>query len=197
MKLFFVVFMIVITSTAFSQVEISSGFAVNKNNAAGFPVLIGYEFKIKERTYTKSELGYKYLHIYNDHVGASLNVSSFEIHQTVSYEIVKKRKFILNPNIGLNYKFYHWKGEMRPPYNTLPQRAWLIGVHNGYFVLNSYDDGYSKEYSVHNLGFSFQLQTQYYISDKVWLHVTPFMEPDCNGSQNTGGVYIGVIFKSL
>ncbi len=197
MKLLLTTFVLFITMVTFAQFEISSGLAINKNNAAGFPIQFAYDFKIKNRLYIKPQFGFKYLHIYNEHVGATLNVSSWEIHQTFSYEVIKKRKFILKPNAGINYRFYHWKGEMRPPYNTLPQRAWVIGTRNGYFVLNSYDDGYSKDYRVNNLGFSFQLQSQYKLTDKIWMHITPFIEPDYDGAQNTGGCYLGVILKSF
>ena len=115
MKLFLTVFAALISLTSIAQLEISSGVAVNKNNAVGYPLHVGYDFTIKGKTYTKSQLGYKHLHVYNEHVGADLSVTSWEIHQTVSYEIIKKRRFVLKPNIGLNYRFYHWKGEMQPP----------------------------------------------------------------------------------
>ena len=197
MKLLLSAFTLFIQITAFAQLEISSGFVVNKNNAVGFPIHLAYDFQIKNRLYTKSQLGYKYLHIYNDYVGATLDISSLEIHQTFSYEIVKKRKFVLKPNVGINYRFYHWKGEMRPPYNTLPQRAWVIGTRDRNFILNSFDDGYYKERKVNNLGFSFQLQNQIKLSDKLWLHITPFIEPDYDRSQNFGGCYLGIILNSL
>ena len=187
---------IAIATTAFAQLEVSSGFAVNKNNAVGFPVHLAYDFQIKSRWYTKSQIAYKHLRHVNDYVGATLRVSSWEVHQTISYELIKKNKYILKPNTGINYRFYHWRGRMDPPYNTLPQRAWVIGVRNENFVLNSFDAGHSREYHVNNPGFSFQLQNQFRISNKVWLHVTPFIEPDYDRVQNTGGVYIGVISKS-
>ena len=197
MKLLLSAFTLFIQITAFAQLEISSGFVVNKNNAVGFPIHLAYDFQIKNRLYTKSQLGYKYLHIYNDYVGGTLDISSLEIHQTFSYEIVKKRKFVLKPNVGINYRFYHWKGEMRPPYNTLPQRAWVIGTRDRNFILNSFDDRYYKERKVNNLGFSFQLQNQIKLSGKLWLHITPFIEPDYDRSQNFGGCYLGIILNSL
>ena len=189
--------MMFVSTAAFSQLEISTGFAINKNNAAGFPVHLAYEFPIKGRWYTKSQVGYKHLSYYNEYVGADLDVNSLEIHQTASYEVIKKRNYILKPNIGLNYRFYRWKGEVRPPYNTLPQRAWVIGVRNGNFILNSFDGGQYNEYRVSNFGFSFQLQNQFRLNDKVWLHITPFVEPDYDRSQNVGGCYLGVILKEL
>src|SRR5215216_5315197 len=130
MRLLLTAFILFTTATVFAQLEISSGVAVNKNNAVGFPVNLAYDFQIKNRLYTKSQLGYKHLHIFNDYVGANLDVSIWEIHQTFSYELIKKTKYILKPNVGLNYRFYHWKGKMDPPYNTLPQRAWVIGVRD-------------------------------------------------------------------
>ena len=180
-----------------AQLEITTGAAINKNDAAGIALNMAYDFRITDRWYTKTKIGYKYLHKFNDYVGATLKVSISEIHQTLSYEIIQKKKYIFKPNIGINYRFYHWKGEMNPPFNTLPQRAWVIGTRNKNFILNSFDNGYNNEYSVNNLGFSIQLQNQFKLSNKVWLHLTPFIEPDYDRSQNTGGLYIGLIFKSI
>lgn len=197
MKLFFTAFLLFVATNVFAQLEVSTGYAVNRNLADGLPVQIAYDFQIKKKLFAKSQIGYKYLHHFNDFVGADLNVSIFELHQTLSYEIIKKRKYILKPNVGVNYRFYYWKGKMRPPYNTLPQRAWVIGVRDHNFILNSFDNGYFKEYRVNNLGFSFQLQNQFRLNDKVWLHITPFLEPDYDRSQNTGGCYIGIILTRL
>lgn len=191
------VLMLFVSAAAFAQLEVSTGFAINKNNAAGFPVHLSYEFPIKGRWYTKSQVGYKHLSYYNEYVGANLYINSWEIHQTLSYEVVKKRKYVFKPNIGLNYRFYYWKGKMQPPYNTLPQRAWVIGVREGNFILNSYDNGYHNEYRVNNLGFSFQFQNQFRLNNRVWLHITPFVEPDYDRGQNTGGCYLGIILKEL
>jgi len=195
MRIPFIVVALFVTTAAVAQLEISTGLAVNKQDAVGFPIHVGYDFKVSNRFYTKSQIGYKYLHRYNDFVGATLNVSIWDIHQTLSYEVIKKRKYILKPNLGINYRFYHWKGKLDPPYNVVPQRAWVIGVREGHFVLNSYDNGFSNEYQVSNPGFSIQLQNQFRITDKVWLQITPFMEPDYDRSQNTGGCYIGIILK--
>ena len=180
-----------------AQLEITTGAAINKNDADGIALNMAYDFRITDRWYTKTQIGYKYLHKFNDYVGATLKVSISEIHQTLSYEIIQKKKYIFKPNIGINYRFYHWKGEMNPPFNTLPQRVWVIGTRNKNFILNSFDNGYNNEYSVNNLGFSIQLQNQFKLSNKVWLHLTPFIEPDYDRSQNTGGLYIGLIFKSI
>lgn len=199
MKLLFTtLFLTFCCSNTFAQLEISTGYAINKNDASGLPIQLGYDVKIKNRLFTKSQIGYKYLHRYNDFVGATLNVSILEFHQTLSYEVIKKRKYILKPNIGINYRFYTWKGEMKPPLNTLPQRAWVIGLREDYtMVLNSYDNGYSAEHRANNLGFSIQLQNQFKLNEKLWLHITPFMEPDYDRSQNTGGCYVGIILKKL
>lgn len=198
MKFFITSFFCFFISKAFSQLEITTGYAVNRNLADGAPIQVAYDLKIKNRLYTKPQVGYKYLYHFNDFVGAVLKVSILELHQTLSYEVIKKKNYILKPNVGINYRFYHWRGKMKPPYNTLPQRAWVIGVRDkNYFILNSFDDGYSDEYHVNNLGFSFQLQNQFKINNKVWLHITPFLEPDYDSSQNTGGCYVGVILKSL
>ncbi len=181
-----------------AQLEISTGYAINREEADGVPLTIGYEFKIKNRLYTKSQAGYKYLYHFNDFVGATLKVSIFEVHQTLSYEVVKKNKYIFKPNIGLNYRFYKWKGEMIPPLNSLPIRAYVIQIRNDdYFVLVSNDDESQKEYKVNNLGFTIQLQNQFKLNDKLWFHITPFLEPDYDRAQNTGGCYVGLIFKNL
>ncbi len=179
----------------FCQLEITTGYAVNRNLTDGAPLHIAYDFKIKNKLFTKTQIGFKYLYHFNDFVGAKLKVYIWEIHQTASYELIKRKKFILKPNIGFNYRFYKWKGEMVAPLNTLPIRAWVIGTRNENFILASRDGEDKKTYIVNNIGFSFQLQNQFRLSDKVWLHVTPFIEPDYDRSQNTGGCYIGVIFK--
>ncbi len=198
MKLFFSAFLLFVATNVLAQLEVSTGYAVDKNLADGLPVQLAYDFQIKKRLFTKFQIGYKYLHHFNDFVGADLDVSIFELHQTLSYEIVKKRKYIFKPNVGVNYRFYHWKGKMRPPHNTLPQRALVIDVRGDpHFILNSFDNGYFREYRVNNIGFSFQLQNQFRFSDKVWLHVTPFLEPDYDRSKNTGGCYVGIILPRL
>jgi hypothetical protein len=197
MRLSLVAFVLFVATPALAQLEINTGVVVNKNNAAGFPVHFAYDFHVEGSVYTKTQLGYKYLHRFNDYVGASITISSWELHQTLSYEILKKKKYILKPNFGLNYRFYHWKGKMHPPYNTLPQRAWVVGVRGGNFILNSFGGDYYNEYRVHNLGFSIQLQSQFRLTDRVWFHITPFVEPDYDKSQNTGGCYMGVILKPL
>jgi hypothetical protein len=198
MKISLIIVFSFFISKAFSQLEITTGYATNRNLADGAPIQVAYDFKIKNRLYTKPQVGYKYLSYFNDFVGADLKTSIIELHQTLSYEVIKKKKYILKPNVGINYRFYHWRGKMRPPYNTIPQRAWVIGLRNEkYFILNSYDDGYSQEYRVNNLGYSFHLQNQFMLNERIWLHITPFLEPDYDSSQNTGGCYVGVIFKSL
>ncbi len=187
----------------FGQLEITTGYAVNKNLADGVPIQFAYDLKIKDRLYTKPQIGYKYLYHFNDFVGATLKVNIIEFHQTISYELVKKKKYILKPNIGLNYRLYNWKGKMKPPYNMLPQRVYKIEFRDDRLRLNSFapiistDGNYTDQYSVNNLGFTIQIQSQFRINKKIWLHITPFLEPDYDGTQNTGGCYIGVIFKQL
>lgn len=186
-----------------AQLEITTGYAVNRNLADGLPLHIGYEFKMNNKFYIKSQVGYKYLYHFNDFVGASIKVNIYELHQTASIEIIKKERFILKPNIGLNYRFYFWKGEMKPPYNSLPQRVWKIEFRDDRLRLNSFaptvptDGNYTDTYRVSNFGFTFQLQCQFKIKQRLWIHVTPFIEPDYDGTQNTGGCYIGIIFKKL
>jgi hypothetical protein len=193
MKLLVTILLLFYGAGSFAQLEISSGVAINKIDALGPIIHFAYDFKIKNKLYTKSQLGYKYLHIYNDYVGATLNVSTIELHQTLSYEIIRKKNYILKPNVGINYRWYRWTGKMKPPYSTLPQRAWVIGVRDKNFVLNSYDENYSNQYHANNLGFSIQVQNQFRYSDKLWFHITPFVEPDYDRSQNIGGAYVGVV----
>jgi hypothetical protein len=124
----------------------------------------------------------------------------FEFHQTLSYEMINNSKFILKPNIGLNYRFYKFNASINLPYNVIPQRAFSVFYGRGDRVrLNSFDGegvkNFKSEFS--NLGYSFQLQTQFKLSNKYWLSITPFLEPDYDAIQNTGGCYVGIIFKEF
>ncbi len=203
MKLSFILLAIVLgfSKNSVAQFEISTGYVVNKRLADGLPLQLGYDVKLKNKFYTKSQIGYKYLYHFNEFVGVKLNVNIIELHQTLSYEIIKKKKFILKPNLGINYRFYSWKGKMVDPLNTLPQRVYIIGFRNYKMRLNSFsptvptDGKFSDSYNVNNIGFTIQIQSQFRLNNKLWLHVTPFLEPDYDRIQNTGGVYIGVIFK--
>jgi hypothetical protein len=188
-------------SNVFAQWEVSTGYAVNKNLLDGLPVQIAYDIKVKERVYTKPQIGYKYLYHFNRYVGAALKVNILEFHQTLSYEVIKKNRFILKPNIGLNYRFYYWKGEMSRPYDVLPQRVYQIEFRDDRLRLNSFaptiptDGNYTDQYSVSNFGLTFQIQSQFKINKRFWVHLTPFLEPDYDGIQTTGGCYAGIIFK--
>lgn len=190
----------IIPTNSAAQLELTTSVAINRNDAIGPGLGAAYDFRIKGRFFTKSQIGVKYLHNYDDWIRAHLKVSIFEYHQTVSVQIGKRENgYVFKPNIGLNYRYYHWKGRMEPPFNTLPQRRWGIGLRNNErFFLDSFDENYhTSTYSVNNLGFSFQLQNQFRLSNKLWLHVTPFMEPDYDRTQNTGGVYVGVVLLEL
>jgi hypothetical protein len=192
-----------LTGKVFAQLEITTGYAVNKNLADGLPLQFGYDLKIKGRLYSKPQIGYKYLYHFNNFVGAIINVNIIEFHQTLSYELIKKKKYILKPNVGFNYRFYYWKGEMKSPYNTMPQRVYKVEFRNDRLRLNSFapltptDGNFIDHYSVNNFGFTIQIQSQFRIKEKIWLHITPFLEPDYDGTQNTGGCYIGIILKQL
>lgn len=185
----------------YGQLELSTGYAVNKNQADGLPLQVAYDLKIGNKVFTKPQFGYKYLYHFNDFVGATLKVTILEFHQTFSYELIKKRNYILKPNVGFNYRFYSWKGEMEPPYNTLPQRVYKIEFRDDRLRLSSFapvaptDGDYTDEYRVSNFGFSIQIQNQVRINNRIWLHITPFFEPDYDGTQNSGGCYIGLILK--
>jgi hypothetical protein len=197
MKSGFTVLCFFLYGAAFAQLEVSTGVAINKQDALGPALQIGYDFRLNNKLHTKTQLGYKYLRHYNDYVDGTLKVQSLEIHQTVSFEFITRKTYVLRPNIGINYRFYRWKGEMNPPYDAMPQRAWVIGVRDKNLVLTSFDGGYATSYRVHNLGFSLQLQNQFRLNDKIWLHITPFIEPDYDRVQNIGGCYAGIIFKGL
>ena len=187
-----------IFSGASSQLELTTGYAINKELADGAPLHVAYDFKLKNRLFTKSQVGYKYLYYFNDFVGATMKVRIWEFHQTLSYEVIKHKKYILKPNLGVNYRFYKWKGEMAPPLNTVPGRAWVIGTREEeHFILESTTAGYYREYTPDTFGFSIQLQNQFRLNDNLWLHVTPFLEPDYDRYQNTGGCYVGIILKQL
>lgn len=198
MKLLIVLLSIFICNVniVIAQLELTSGYAINRNLAGGAPIQIAYEFDVKENFFTKSQLGFKYLYRFNDFVGATMKTYIWEFHQTISYEVIKKKKYIFKPNLGINYRFYKWAANMNEPLNTLPMRAWIIGLRNEelFIISNSTGENY-KEYMPNNFGFSIQLQNQFKLSNKLWLHVTPFIEPDYDSSQNTGGCYVGVIFK--
>jgi hypothetical protein len=92
---------------------------------------------------------------------------------------------------------------MKQPYNTLPQRAYKIAFRDDRLRLNSFtpitptDGNFKDEYKVANLGFTFQIQSQFKLKQNIWLQITPFLEPDYDGTQNTGGCYVGVILKGL
>lgn len=184
-------------NAAFAQLEVSTGYAVNKNLLDGVPLQIAYDIRLSNRLFTKPQIGYKYLHHFNDFVGAKLSVSIVELHQTLSYEVISKRKYVLKPNIGVNYRFYSWKGEMVHPLNSLPIRAYSVEFRKERLNLVSTDGEYKDDYKTSNLGFTFQLQNQFRLNHKISLHVTPFIEPDYDGTQNVGGCYIGIIFKNL
>lgn len=186
-----------IFSCSYGQLELTTGYAVNKNLADGAPLHVAYDLQLRNRWFTKPQIGFKQLKHFNDFVGATMKVRIWEFHQTLSYEVIKKKKYIFKPNIGVNYRFYKWKAEMAPPLNTLPKREWTIGVRGENFVIENTSDRFYNEYTANNFGFSIHLQNQFRLNDKLWLHVTPFLEPDYDRSQNTGGCYIGIILTRL
>jgi len=184
---------------ALAQLELTTGYAVNKDLADGAPIHVGYDINIKNRFFTKPQIGYKNLFYYNDFVGATLKVTILEFHQTFSYQVVKNKKYVFKPNIGVNYRWYTWRAKMKLPYDQMPIRAWVIGVRNRNIILSSStSDGKTQQtYKVNNLGFSLQFQNQFKLNGKLWLHVTPFLEPDYDRSQNTGGCYLGLVLLNL
>ncbi len=199
MHLFLYTFLFTIWfSQASAQLELTSGLAVNKAIAFGAPIHVGWDIKIKNKLFTKLQIGYKHLFHYNDFVGATVRVNSLELHQTISYEVVRKKGYIFKPNGGINFRFYDWKVKMKPPLNTAPIRAWVIGITDEKtIIVSSTPEQAEDNYKAAIPGFSLQLQNQFRITDKLWLHITPFLEPDYDRSQNTGGCYVGVILKQL
>lgn len=194
--LFLLLFLLLAEAKGFCQLEISSGYAVNKEFPEGAPLHIGYDFKLADRFYTKSQFGYKYLYYFNDWVAAKLRTVSYELHQTFSFEVVKKSKYILKPNVGVHFKWYAWEGVMVPPLNVIPGRAWVMDIDKDKrMLLTSTSDGYYDTYHVGRPGFTVQMQNQFLIKDRLWLHVTPFLEPTFDREQNTGGCYVGLIIK--
>lgn len=185
------------TTEAYCQYEFATGFAVNRILAMGMPIQVGYEKKIKKNFYTKSQFSYKKMRHYNDFIDATFKARSIEFHQTVSHKVINNKKFIFQPNIGINYRFFKVVGEMHPPYNTLPIRAYRTGPYRdgSYFKITSYDTESKVVKTVNNLGFSFQLQCQFKLNNKLWLQITPFVEPDYDKQENTGGLYVGVVWN--
>jgi hypothetical protein len=185
-------------SISFGQIELSTGYAANKRMADGAPIHIAYDIKLNNKLYTKFQIGYKHLYHFNDFVNVKLRTSIIELHQTISYELVKTKRYILKPNLGLNYRFYKWKSEMEPPLDAYPYRRYVIWFRNNETLgVISTNTLYKDEYKVSNLGFTIQLQSQFKLNDNAWMHITPFLEPDYDRVQNTGGCYVGLIFKNL
>lgn len=182
--------------SASAQPELSTGVAGNKIDAIGPVFHLAYDIKLKNQFFAKPQVGYKYLYNNNNFVGAKLKISIWEVHQTFSYEFKFKPKYTFKPNLGVNYRWYRWRGEMVPPLNTRPGRALVIGTREENFVLVNNDAQSKQTYRVHNFGFTFQLQNQYKLNDRLWFHITLFMEPDYDRFQNTGGAYFGFILKN-
>ena len=198
MKLLFnVILYLLFSCHSYCQMELSTGYAVNKNLADGAAIQVAYDIRVGSRFFTKPQIGYKSLYHYNDFVGATLKVCIKELHETFSYQVIKHYKYIFQPNVGLNYRIYRWQGAMKPPYDVEPMRSWTIGTREGIFKLSNESGETHQTYKANNFGFSIQLQNQFRINSRLWLHITPFMEPDYDGSQNTGGCYVGVIFPAL
>lgn len=183
----------------FAQLEFSTGYAVNKHLADGAPIHIGYEYALAGKFRTKTQSGYKHLYYYNNYIEATIRLDMLELHQTFTYPVLNKKKYILKPNAGINLRYYKAVAKIDPPYNAPPQRVWILRyTRNRTVRLNSYDDPTTTKediYRVTNLGFSFQLQNQFYLTPKIWLHITPFIEPDYDKTQVTGGCYVGVVLK--
>lgn len=92
---------------------------------------------------------------------------------------------------------------MKQTYDTLPQPVYKIEFRDDRLGLNSFastiptDGNYTDQYSVNNLGFTIQIQNQFQINNKLWLHITSFLEPEHESTQNSGGCYIGVILRKV
>jgi hypothetical protein len=198
-----IVFLIAIfcNVSCYAQLEVSTGYAITRLGSSGAPIHLGFDFNLKNRLFTKAQLGYKKLYYYNDFVGATIRTRTIELHQTLSYQLVNTKGYILQPNLGVNFRFYKNVAKMLPPFNTGTQRAWVFSYRRDRkVVLTSYDGSGGAREDFHktgNLGFSIQIQNKFKLSENLWLHITPFLEPDHDRLQNIGGCYIGVVFKQL
>ena len=196
-----------------AQWEISSGFAGNQADATGPVFHAGFEWRIKPRWSTKTQVGYKHLTFHdsgaNEMTGPNLRylsleytltTLSWEFHQTLAFQAVCTNNYMLKPNLGLNYRFFHWGGWMPPPSHPA-----LVGAGRGHRVderggvgMDSELNKYSvSAYHTHGLGVSLQVQNLFRISRKLWAHFTPFVEPTLDKCQNTGGFYTGVVLNPL
>lgn len=75
MRLAFIIclFLVCITNV-WAQLEITTGYAVNKELADGAPIQVAYDIKIKNRLFTKPQIGFKYLYHFEDFAGVTMKV---------------------------------------------------------------------------------------------------------------------------
>jgi hypothetical protein len=185
---------LLITACCKAQIEFNTGFANNgKGNCFGPVFNVAYEIPFsKSRFAIKSQAGAKFLYANNDFIEATIRNTIFEFHQTFSYQVIRKKKYSLKPNLGVNYRFFEYKAKAKPPYNQYPIRNWYIEFRDRSLVISSADNRYEDTYRVNNLGFTLQIQNQFRLNEKLSLLVTPFIEEDYDGIQTVGGCYFGV-----
>lgn len=190
------VLLLLLVNTSFSQIEINGSYSANgKGDAHGPGINVGYEFNINKRLGTKSQVGYKSLKAYNDFIDATIQNKIVEFHQTILYRLINHKKYKLVPNLGLNFRYLDYVLKMNPPYNTLPIRAWVLGVRNKTLVISSGDNRFEDTHTVSNLGITLQMQNQFKLNEKLWLLVTPIFEDAYDGAQGVGGCYFGLRYS--
>lgn len=179
-----------------AQLSLSLPFANNgKGNVKGTGLRLAYEFHLKKRWSTTTQIGFKSLKAYNDFTENDLKNIIFEAQQTVSYAVVNNKKYVFSPHIGINLRYFKWSAKMRPPYNAIPIRQLAMEFRDDWLIISSVDGLFSDSYEVANLGFSLQLENQFAISNRITLLLIPFIEDDYDGIQTVSGGYIGVKYK--
>ena len=62
--------LLLLSNLSQAQWEFSTGYAVDGNLSDGMPMQIAYDIKLKNRFFTKSQIGYKRLKYFNDFVNS-------------------------------------------------------------------------------------------------------------------------------
>lgn len=115
-----------------------------------------------------------------------------ETHITGTYKLISKEKYKLIPELGLNYRFHKWTGKMNPPLDEFPIRRGTIEFRDGFFIITSTKGQDYKEKKINDIGLTIRTQNQFFISNSIYLNVTPFIEMDYDRTQRNGGSYFGI-----
>lgn len=180
-----------------AQLELSIGYG-QRGGADGISLYAAYNFPLTPKLYTKTQLGYKQLYQGAKTLvpGASIKIRTWELHQLLSWQAVQNKKYTFNPAIGISYRLSKWKGEMKPPLDQNPIRYAAIYKRNGdLFEIVSISGLNYQEYSFNAFGYSLQLQSQFRLSYKTSLLITPFLESDFDWFQTVVGCYVGIAYK--